>query len=189
MTTKWLSFCYLLVILITCSSASPGASTVQNHDHHVTIATLSDQTVARHLFCFENTGLKITQFAWFCVVPNANVHLNDLRNNYCLRAAPVGRNHAEAQLLTQLDGLINRVGRANAAYVFIYSWLIPCSDVVNCAQQIADASLRIRLPFLLYYHFGYRAPHPEYTDRSINILRNGNVDVFADTEILQPPCP
>ena len=188
---KCLSLCCLLAVLITCT-ASHGAKIVPNREHEVSIAAVPAQTIARALFCLETAGnANVQQFAWLCVVPNANLPVNTaFRNNYCRRAVVVNGNHAEPQLLNQLNGLINTVGRNNAAYVFIYSWLIPCSDRpnVNCAQQIANASLRIRgLSFLLYYHYGYN--NPQYTQRSINILRNGNVNVFEDTAIRQPRCP
>ncbi|KAL5518296.1 hypothetical protein EMCRGX_G004002 [Ephydatia muelleri] len=187
---KCSSLCCLLAVLITCT-ASHGARIVPNREHDVSIAGARD--IARALYCWETAGYaNVKQFAWLCVVPNGNLAVNAaFRNNYCRRAVVVNENHAEPQLLNQLDGLINTVGRNNAAYVFIYSWLIPCSDRpnVNCAQQIANASLRIRgLPFLLYYHYGYNNPHPEYTQRSIDILRNGGVDVKQDTTILYPPC-
>ena len=182
---KCLSLCCLLAVLITCT-VSHGARIVPNREHDVSIAFVPANTIARALFCLE-TVTKVQQFAWLCVVPNVNLPVNAaFRNNYCRRAVPVNGNHTEPQLLNQLDGLITTVGRNNAAYVFIYSWLIPCSDIlkVNCAQQIANASLRIRgLPFILYYHYGYNNPHPEYTQRSINILRNGHVDFSQDTEI------
>ena len=188
---KCLSLCCLLAVLITCT-ASYGARIVPNREHEVSIAAVPAPTIVRALFCLENCITKVRQFAWLCVVLNVNLPVNAaFRYNYCRRAVPVNGSHAEPQLLNQLDGLITTVGRNNAAYVFIYSWLIPCSDAPNdnCAQQIANASLRIRgLPFILYYHYGYNNPHPEYTQRSINILRNSNVDVFEDTAIRQPPC-
>ena len=188
---KCLSLCCLLAVLITCT-VSHGARIVPNRELDVSIAFVPANTIARALFCLE-TATKVRQFAWLCVVPNRDLPVNAaFLNNYCRRAVPVNGRHAEPQLLNQLDGLINTVVRNNAAYVFIYSWLIPCSDApnVNCAQQIANASLRIRgLPFLLYYHYGYDYPHPEYTQRSIKILRKGQVDVIPDTEISQLGCP
>ena len=187
---SYLWFCCLLGILFT-STASLSARIAPNHHHEVTIAAaVPAATLATEFYNLENQNAhahrsNVQQFAWLCVVPNANVPVDDnFRKTYCRRAVPIGpkgnQRHAEPQLFpAKLDALLEAVGRANAAYVFIYSWLIPCKE--NCAQLIADNSLRIHgIPFILYYHYGYKDPHPEYTQVSINILQNGHVNVYKD---------
>ena len=176
---SYLWFCCLLGILFT-STASPSARIAPNRHHEVTTAFIPAATLVAAFRNLENQNQPVQQFAWLCVVPNADADFNaNFRNTYCRRAAVNGEQHAEPQLFpTQLDALL-QAHRANAAYVFIYSWLIPCRE--NCAQLVANNSLRIRgIPFILYYHFGYRDPHPEYTQDSINTLRNGHVIVFRD---------